>query len=330
MTNFSVVDTRLRPFGVTGLMLPSLSVGTAALGRPAYLNLDHAKEISDASVDGMRALTHDVLDAAYAGGVRHFDTARSYGLAETFLSDWLGRNAYSDVVVTSKWGYRYVGDWQIGNFPHEIKDLSVQAFAEQSQETVQEFGNLLTGYQIHSATIDSGVLEDKKVLQALKSFAESGFLIGVSTSGPGQAATIRAVLELSASGEVPFSFVQATWNILETSATAALEDAANSGLGIIVKEALANGRLVKEAGVPPQVLELARKYGVGPDAICLAAAAALSCRPVVLCGPVSVGQLLDNLKANTINLSEDELAELSSLSEDAAVYWSIRSSLPWT
>jgi aryl-alcohol dehydrogenase-like predicted oxidoreductase len=167
MTDFSVMGMILRPFGATGLTLPSLSVGTAALGRPAYLNLDHAKEISDASVDGMRNLTHDVLDAAYAGGVRHFDTARSYGLAESFLSDWLGRKGYSDVVVTSKWGYRYVGDWQIDNFPHEIKDLSFEAFLEQSRETVQKFGNLLTGYQIHSATIDSGVLQDRGVLQAL-------------------------------------------------------------------------------------------------------------------------------------------------------------------
>jgi aryl-alcohol dehydrogenase-like predicted oxidoreductase len=124
--------------------------------------------------------------------------------------------------------------------------------------------------------------------------------------------------------------VQSTWNVLETSATAALNGAADGGLGIIIKEALANGRLVKDAGVPPVVLELARKYNVGPDAICLAAAVALSCRPVVLCGPISVGQLMDNMKASSIELSEDELAELSSLKEDAAGYWSTRSNLPWT
>ena len=103
-----------RQFGATGLMLPCLSVGTAALGRPAYLNLDHAAEITDASVKGMLELTHDVLDAAYAAGIRHFDTARSYGLAEGFVSSWLGERAHSDVVVTSKWGYRYVGDWKAG------------------------------------------------------------------------------------------------------------------------------------------------------------------------------------------------------------------------
>ena len=33
----------------------------------------------------MERLAHEVLDAAYDGGVRYFDAARSYGRAEAFL-----------------------------------------------------------------------------------------------------------------------------------------------------------------------------------------------------------------------------------------------------
>jgi aryl-alcohol dehydrogenase-like predicted oxidoreductase len=39
----------------------------------------------------MERNAHAVLDAAYDAGVRYFDAARSYGLAETFLSTWLAR-----------------------------------------------------------------------------------------------------------------------------------------------------------------------------------------------------------------------------------------------
>jgi aryl-alcohol dehydrogenase-like predicted oxidoreductase len=40
-----------------------------------------------------------------------------------------------------------------------------------------------------------------------------------------------------------FDAVQATWNLLEPSAGPALAEAHAAGLGVIVKEALANGRL---------------------------------------------------------------------------------------
>ena len=48
-----------------------------------------AEDFPDHSVDAMAARTHEVLDAAHAAGVRHFDAARSYGRAEEFLGQWL-------------------------------------------------------------------------------------------------------------------------------------------------------------------------------------------------------------------------------------------------
>ena len=57
-------------------------------------------------------------------------------------------------------------------------------------------------------------------------------------TGPRQADTIERALEVGG-----FDAVQATWNLLERSATAALAAAHDAGLGVIVKEALANGRL---------------------------------------------------------------------------------------
>ena len=67
-----------------------MGLGLAALGRPAYINVGHASDLAGhTDVESLERVTHAVLDAAYAGGVRYFDVARSYGKAEAFLADWL-------------------------------------------------------------------------------------------------------------------------------------------------------------------------------------------------------------------------------------------------
>src|SRR4051812_21721615 len=67
-----------------------LGLGLAALGRPGYMTLHHADDLEgryDPTV--MEARAHSVLDAAYAGGIRYIDVARSYGCAEAFLASWI-------------------------------------------------------------------------------------------------------------------------------------------------------------------------------------------------------------------------------------------------
>src|ERR1700750_1907976 len=101
---------------VTARRVDRIGLGLAALGRPAYLTSGRDRDVGAVrSVAEMRARTAEVLDAAYAGGIRYVDAARSYGRAEEFLADWLNsRPDVADVEVASKWGYRYVGDWRAG------------------------------------------------------------------------------------------------------------------------------------------------------------------------------------------------------------------------
>jgi Aldo/keto reductase family len=70
-------------------------------------------DLPDRSVTGMRTRTFSMLDAAYAAGVRYVDAARSYGRAEEFLAGWLAERGHADVIVGSKWGYRYTGGWRL-------------------------------------------------------------------------------------------------------------------------------------------------------------------------------------------------------------------------
>src|SRR5437764_1170164 len=61
----------------------------------------------------------------------------------------------------------------------------------------------------------------------------------------GQAEVLRHALAVEIDGERLFDCVQATWNLLEPSAGSILQEAHEAGLGVIVKEALANGRLTE-------------------------------------------------------------------------------------
>jgi aryl-alcohol dehydrogenase-like predicted oxidoreductase len=324
-----------RPLGRTGLTVTPVGLGLAALGRPAYIDLGRDADLGpDRDVEALERRCHQVLDAAFAAGVRYLDAARSYGRAEAFLAAWLTARhlAPADLTVGSKWGYTYVGGWRLDAETHEVKDHSLPALTRQAAETRALLGDHLDLYQIHSATLDSGVLEDRPVLAELTRLHDQGLVIGLSTSGPGQAATIRRALELTAAGKAPFGCVQATWNLLEPSVGPALAEAGQAGWGVIVKEAVANGRLTPHGqGPATSVLgRVAARHGVGVDAVALAAVLANPWADVVLSGAVTPGQLAANLAAVRVELAPDELEELAALAEPPERYWKERAALAWS
>ncbi|SDF32490.1 Predicted oxidoreductase [Lentzea fradiae] len=291
--------------------MAQLALGLASLGRPAYINLgreDALPAVRD--VESMRAQCHRVLDTAYELGIRWVDAARSYGLSEDFLASWLP--GHDDVTVSSKWGYAYTADWRPDAEVHEVKEHSLDRFTRQWQET-RALLPRVDLYQVHSLTPDSPLFEDAALRDAM---VATGVPLGFSTSGPKQADTIRKALDLGI-----FQSVQSTWNLLETSAGDALREAHDAGLRVIVKEGVANGRLVVQP--PREVAEKAAELGVGPDAVALAAILRQPWADVVLSGAASPGQLRSN--ANAAGLDVD----LPDLSEPAVRYWETRSGLSW-
>jgi aryl-alcohol dehydrogenase-like predicted oxidoreductase len=316
----------MRTLGATGLPVSPLGLGLAALGRPGYINLGHAGDVGDTDVEAMERHAHDVLDAAYEGGVRYFDAARSYGRAEAFLASWLGRRGLSrgDATVGSKWGYTYTADWRIDVEEHEVKDLSVSTLRRQLGETRALIGEHLALYQIHSATIESGVLDDAAVREELARLREDGVRVGLTATGPRQATTIEHALEVGG-----FDAVQATWNLHERSATAALAAAHEAGLGVIVKEALANGRLTARGDADGRLTAAAREHGTTPDALALAAVLAQPWVDVVLSGVATVETLRSNLAALDVVWDAQAAGALAPLAEPADEYWERRSELAW-
>ena len=321
----------VRSLGSTGLTVSRIGLGLAALGRPAYINLERERDFgADRSTAAFERRCHDMLDAAYAAGIRYVDAARSYGMAEVFLSSWLTKRGLPRDAITigSKWGYSYVGEWRVDAPVQEVKDLSIDTLRRQTAESRALLGDRLHLYQIHSATLESGVLEDDAVLGELQRLRAGGLAIGVTVSGPKQADVIRRALDLEVNGESPFQVVQATWNLLEPSAGPALADAKARGWGVIVKEALANGRLTNR-GADEGIAEVKRQaeaLGTTTDALALAAALSQPWADVVLSGAATLEQLDSHVNASSL---AGRPIQWPAIAEAPAEYWAARSRLAW-
>ena len=330
--------TQLRPLGKTDLTVSPIGLGLAALGRPGYINLGHADDLDrDYDVDAMREHAHTMLDAAYENGVRYFDAARSYGRAEEFLGSWLAsRGGASDCVVGSKWGYTYTANWQIDAEDHEVKEHSLSKLNEQWTRSQSLLGKHLNLYQIHSAKLETGVLDNTDVLERLAEIKGTGVHIGLSLSGPSQVQTLEKALGVEIDGQKLFDSVQATWNVLEPSAGDTLEAAHEEGLGVIIKEGLANGRLTRRNDAPEftETLETLKKQAERLDTtvetLALAAILQQSWVDVVLSGAAREAHLLENFGAPSVPWDEEVAQALATLAEPPEQYWRTRSALEWS
>ena len=195
-------------------------------------------------------------------------------------------------------------------------------------------GEYINLYQIHSATFESGILTDTKCHEALsKCKDERGWAIGLSVSSPKQKDVLREAMKIKSTTNPTtplFDSVQCTFNLFEQLPREALQEAHDQGMDIIIKEGLANGRVLRH----PSVIEYAKQLSCDPDQLALAFILAQPFEPRVLSGAVTPEQLESNLKAMEVS---DKLKDDPSLLKEIAAkcvmdseeYWAERSSLAW-
>ena len=267
---------------------------------------------------------------AYSKGVRYFDTAPSYGKGEDFLRDWNAKHQHQDVVLSTKWGYTYVANWEL-NFDgkHEIKNHSLDTLTHQWAASKVLLPSLKM-YQVHSATFESGILENEEVLKELSDLKKKHQLtIGITTSGVNQKEVIAKALDICISGDDLFDSFQVTYNVLESSIFSIVERLKEKNKVIIIKEALANGRVFDAKYSEGTMKLLAKKYNVGIDAIAIRYVIDSIQPAYVLSGAFSKRQLEENLKALNFVLIDEEIELLNKLNIDSETYWEERSQLEW-
>jgi aryl-alcohol dehydrogenase-like predicted oxidoreductase len=312
----------------------SLGLGLAAIGRPDYINI--RSQQPDKSRPVFKQNSFKVLDEAYRLGIRHFDVAASYGYGEQFLLEWLSKRKHNDVSCSTKWGYTYMANWKIGySGKHEIKEHSLEKLNEQWSYSKQ-FLPWLTIYQIHSATIESGVLDNAPVLERLQAIKNKYKIkIGISTSGPGQKDVIEKAETIVLEDAPLFDAYQVTYNLLEQSVFESLQNLISKGKIVIIKEALANGRLFRNNDYPNytevyKVLDtVSREFNMSVDAIALKFIIDTLEPNLILSGAANPVELQSNTTCMNIELSPSVLERLKGLQIDSEYYWSERSCLPW-
>jgi len=328
--------------GPTNLEVSRIGVGLAAVGRPGYITLGRARDLgAERSPEALYERTAALLDAALAAGVRYVDAARSYGRAEEFLARWLAERdvAPEALTVGSKWGYRYTAQWAVEAPVHEQKELTTERFRAQLAETRALLGNRLALYQIHSATEESGCLADEGLLRALVEARRAGAFraLGVTLSGAGSGRTLDAAMDARIDGERVFDVVQATFNCLDPSSRDGLQRAHDAGLGVIVKEVHANGRLTaandrpEDASLVARLGSVAAAEGLEIDQLALAFALRHEFVDVALSGAATTEQLESHLRAGAApRLSAETLSALAAIREEPERYWATRDRLAWS
>jgi aryl-alcohol dehydrogenase-like predicted oxidoreductase len=104
---------------------------------------------------------------------------------------------------------------------------------------------------------------------------------------------------------------------------------------VIVKEALANGRLTDRNTQPAfarqrEILaRTAARLGTSLDGLALAAVLARPWADVVLSGAATVAQVRSNARALAVAWDEEAERELAALAEPAEEYWTTRAGLAW-
>ncbi|MFN2323694.1 MAG: aldo/keto reductase [Trueperaceae bacterium] len=306
---------RYRFLGRTGTKVSEICFGTQTFGWGADEGAAHA-----------------MADHFVEAGGNFFDTSDKYndGESERILGTWLRTQRRDDVVIASKTYF------DLGDGPNEM-GATRKRIMRQIDRTLERLGtDHLDLYQVHSATHESGVLDDRRLLAEMSELKREGVRFGFSTSGPDQASVIARALDATVDGVRLFDAVQATWNLLEPSADAALAEAHAAGLGVIVKEAVANGRLTDRnddgdfADRHRVLAGEAERLGTTIDALALRAALERPWADVVLSGAATVAQLEANAAALAVAWDDAAAERLATLAEDPAAYWRRRSALAWT
>ena len=312
----------------------NIGLGTAAIGRPLYINIRQEKSESF-DLERFKNSGLKTIDEAYQQGIRYFDTAPGYGLAEQLIIDWIQSKKDPSIEVATKWGYTYTAQFNPNARQHEVKEHSIEKLNEQ-WEVSKQLLPFLKIYQIHSATFESKALDNQAVLERLAQIKkEHNILIGITTSGQHQIEVIQKAMGIQFENTDLFEAFQVTYNMLDQSLVELLPQLKARNKKIIVKEALANGRIFRNDKYPHYnqlynyLDQLSKKYKVGPDAIALRFCIDSISPFKVLSGAAISAHLNQNLKAEQFILNAQEIEILKSFKMRPSDYWSERKKLTW-
>jgi aryl-alcohol dehydrogenase-like predicted oxidoreductase len=242
---------------------------------------------------GARALLRHVVEA----GVQLIDTADSYGpeVSENLIAEAL-RPYPDDLVIATKGGFERPGPgaWQPNCRPERLKRCCEQSLRRLGLERIDL-------YQLH--TVDRRVpIEDS--VHALAELQEEGKVrhIGVCNVTVEELERARSV--------VPVVSVQNRYNVADRASEDVLATCERDSLGFLPWYPLATGDL---AAPGTKLDEVARRHSATAAQVALAWLLAHSPVALPIPGTSQIGHFDENLRAEELELSDEEIATLDAL-----------------
>jgi aryl-alcohol dehydrogenase-like predicted oxidoreductase len=240
-----------------------------------------------------------VLQRAVDLGVNLIDTANSYGpeVSERLIAEAL--HPYpDDLVIATKAGFERPGpgQWVMNGDPSYLKRECEGSLRRLRLDCIPLF-------QLHRIDDKVPVADQIGALTELRDEGKIRF-IGLSEVSVSQLEEVRAL--------TPVATVQNKYNLGDRSAEPVLDECERQGLGFIPWFPLNTGHL---AGAGGPLAAAAERHGATPAQLALAWLLHRSPVMLPIPGTSKVDHLEDNMKAATIDLSEDEVAALEEAGE---------------
>jgi aryl-alcohol dehydrogenase-like predicted oxidoreductase len=239
-----------------------------------------------------------VLRRAVELGVTFIDTADSYGpyVSEELIAEAL--HPYPEnLIIGTKGGLLRCGpgDWRPLGKPDYLRQEVEMSLRRLKLERIDL-------YQLHR--FDPEVPAEDS-LGELKKMQDEGKIrhIGISETSVDQVEQARKVVDVVS--------VQNMFNLSDRGHEDVLEHCEKEGIAFIPWFPLATGKLVGEGSV---LTEAAKRHDVTPAQLALAWVLHRSPQVLAIPGTSKVAHLEDNMKAATVELSDEEFDELEKLS----------------
>ena len=242
-----------------------------------------------------RANAIAVLRGARELGVDFFDTADAYGPEVNELQFAEGLHPYDGITVATKGGLTRTGSgrWPPDGRPEYLKDACEASLRRLRVETIGL-------YQLHRPDPKTPFAESVGALRQLK---EEGKIrhVGLSNVSVDQLEEARRIVEIAS--------VQNEYNLGNRESEDVLEACEREGIAFLPWYPLDAGELARPGG---PVEQIAITHDATPAQVALAWLLQRSPVMIPIPGTSSLEHLEENLAANDVGLTENELALLAS------------------
>jgi len=213
---------RCRPLGRTGLVVSPIGFGAFKIGRnektkyPANYDLPSESDVNY------------LLDGILGLGINYIDTAPAYGLSEERLGRCLASRRREFVLATK------VGEtFSEGVSRYDFTSAGLRASVERSLVLLKT--DVIDVLLLHSDGRDQWIQSDTDAVTILQELRDRGLARSIGLSGK----TVEGARQALGWADV----LMVEYHIEDRSHEALIEQAAQNGVGVVVKKGLASGHL---------------------------------------------------------------------------------------